>query len=185
MFQFSLAGLSPLKSDPFPFTDLQKNWLAALRSGKYKQGTGFLRDKNDGYCCLGVLCDVAGWQSELKAEKAYTFREPDSTVSFFSTGYLPAPLRIAAQLLGDLGQFCSPVRFPNVDYKDMGSDFSIGKPAHKSLGSMNDNRILPDGKGDMRPFNFEEIAAYIEFDPWNVFLPPVTPIAECAPNISS
>ena len=35
-----------------------KAWVAALRSGKYKQGTGRLRGKDDTYCCLGVKCDV-------------------------------------------------------------------------------------------------------------------------------
>jgi len=35
-----------------------KKWVAALRSGKYEQGTGQLRN-GDTYCCLGVLCDVA------------------------------------------------------------------------------------------------------------------------------
>lgn len=34
-------------------------WIAALESGKYKQAPGTLRDiKTDGYCCLGVLCDI-------------------------------------------------------------------------------------------------------------------------------
>lgn len=33
------------------------DWIAALRSGKYKKETGHLR-KNKGYCCLGVLCDL-------------------------------------------------------------------------------------------------------------------------------
>lgn len=32
-------------------------WVAALRSGEYKQVTGNLR-KGDGFCCLGVACDV-------------------------------------------------------------------------------------------------------------------------------
>ncbi len=36
---------------------LQKRWLAALRSGKYKQGRLRLRS-GDNFCCLGVLCDV-------------------------------------------------------------------------------------------------------------------------------
>lgn len=59
---------------------IKKKWVKALRSGKYKQGRGGLltkkntewdpRDaafekglvwpKQDQYCCLGVLCDVAG-----------------------------------------------------------------------------------------------------------------------------
>lgn len=32
-------------------------WLAALRSGEYKQGKGHLC-RDDSYCCLGVLCEV-------------------------------------------------------------------------------------------------------------------------------
>src|SRR5689334_10310233 len=39
-------------------------WVAALRSGDYKQGHTFLRFK-DTFCCLGVACDVLfgpdGW----------------------------------------------------------------------------------------------------------------------------
>jgi hypothetical protein len=33
-------------------------WTAALRSGKYKQGKGKLRNFDNTYCCLGVLCDI-------------------------------------------------------------------------------------------------------------------------------
>lgn len=37
--------------------NVMKKWVKALRSGKYKQGTDYL--KNDGkYCCLGVLCAI-------------------------------------------------------------------------------------------------------------------------------
>lgn len=39
-------------------------WVAALRSGKYKQGTRYLRNCNDTYCCLGVLLDIEGVQWE-------------------------------------------------------------------------------------------------------------------------
>lgn len=38
---------------------LKAEWIAALRSGQYKQAREALRD-GDGYCCLGVLCLVAG-----------------------------------------------------------------------------------------------------------------------------
>jgi len=36
-----------------------KEWLAALRSGDYEQGNGYLRTSADEFCCLGVLCDLA------------------------------------------------------------------------------------------------------------------------------
>lgn len=38
--------------------DNAKKWVAALRSGNYRQGMGQLCS-DDGYCCLGVACDVA------------------------------------------------------------------------------------------------------------------------------
>lgn len=42
--------------------DIVKNrklWTDALRSGEYQQCTGVLRDADQGFCCLGVACDVA------------------------------------------------------------------------------------------------------------------------------
>jgi len=38
-------------------SSLKQKWVRALRSGKYIQTSGALRTE-DGYCCLGVLCDV-------------------------------------------------------------------------------------------------------------------------------
>lgn len=39
--------------------DTKEKWVAALRSGQYQQAQGMLR-LDDKFCCLGVLCDVAG-----------------------------------------------------------------------------------------------------------------------------
>lgn len=36
----------------------QEKWLKALESGDYKQQTGTLGTKRDGYCCLGVAAVV-------------------------------------------------------------------------------------------------------------------------------
>src|SRR5688572_2057559 len=51
-------------------------WLKALRSDEFKQGPGFLHNETgDTYCCLGVLCTVAGralgldWREELRNEQ--------------------------------------------------------------------------------------------------------------------
>lgn len=38
--------------------EIKQQWVAALRSGEYKQGDAYLR-QGDSFCCLGVLCDVA------------------------------------------------------------------------------------------------------------------------------
>jgi hypothetical protein len=37
--------------------DVKKEWVAALRSGEFEQAKGSLKD-DDGYCCLGVLCEL-------------------------------------------------------------------------------------------------------------------------------
>jgi hypothetical protein len=37
--------------------EIKQKWVAALRSGNYKQTKVCLHNK-EGYCCLGVLCDV-------------------------------------------------------------------------------------------------------------------------------
>jgi hypothetical protein len=39
--------------------EIKQKWVESLRSGKYKQGQGYLR-KGNNYCCLGVLCDLHG-----------------------------------------------------------------------------------------------------------------------------
>ena len=52
-------------------------WLAALRSGDYKQGTGNLHTEEKGvhsYCCLGVLCEV-----QQIRKIAYTSHDADRT----------------------------------------------------------------------------------------------------------
>jgi len=45
------------------------DWVAALRSGEYKQGGGQLHSVYDNeFCCLGVLCDVF-----MKANPGYSW----------------------------------------------------------------------------------------------------------------
>lgn len=51
------AGTMPRKYHKMN-PEVKEKWLAALRSGNYAQGKGVLRE-GDGFCCLGVLCDVA------------------------------------------------------------------------------------------------------------------------------
>jgi hypothetical protein len=63
---------------------IKAQWVAALRSGEYKQGTNYLR-KEDRFCCLGVLCDLA-----VKA-KVVSW-EPLPTVDVWDCGNLLAIL---------------------------------------------------------------------------------------------
>lgn len=51
--------------------DIKRKWVDALRSGKYKQARGKLKNRAGGFCCLGVLCDIVGvkpeWVSTYKS----------------------------------------------------------------------------------------------------------------------
>ena len=44
--------------------EVKEKWVAALRSGEYKQTKQTLHDKN-GFCCLGVLCDLYLKENDL------------------------------------------------------------------------------------------------------------------------
>ena len=43
-----------------------KKWVETLRSGKYRQGVGMLRQRDNSYCCLGVACDIAAKDLHMK-----------------------------------------------------------------------------------------------------------------------
>lgn len=47
--------------------ELKKAWIEALRSGKYEQGTYNLKH-NGKYCCLGVLCEIAGKRTDYRED---------------------------------------------------------------------------------------------------------------------
>ena len=66
---------------------LLDKWIAALESGKYPQTMGVLKN-DEGYCCLGVLCTVAGlkFEDELTplslrqdVDKGYGYRLQDAS----------------------------------------------------------------------------------------------------------
>jgi len=68
-------------------TELRKRWLAALRSGKYKQGYECLKSrsgkKKAEHCCLGVACEVFNTMCKegvLGLDKSNILR-PDKDVS--------------------------------------------------------------------------------------------------------
>ena len=66
---------------------LVQKWIEALESGEYPQTTYSLHNQ-EGYCCLGVLCEVAGIRSRIESPTTgwYIFGPfPDGT----SDGELP------------------------------------------------------------------------------------------------
>lgn len=86
--------------------EIKQKWLNALRSDEYQQTAERLHDKN-GFCCLGVLCDLYGKEHSIEWEEIdpgqYThkiFR--NMYYSFlYKTGTLPLQVREWAELFQD------------------------------------------------------------------------------------
>ena len=56
---------------------VKEKWVNALTSGEYQQGNGKLRS-TQGYCCLGVLCDL--YAKENNVEWEYKGYEEDNCI---------------------------------------------------------------------------------------------------------
>lgn len=65
-------------------TQLRQKWLEALRSGEYQQTKHKLFD-GVGYCCLGVLCKVAGLEPVLKDGEYYFSGNSEHLSDFLTT----------------------------------------------------------------------------------------------------
>lgn len=122
---------------------VKADWVAALRSGDYRQGNGALRwqspiEKLDHFCCLGVLCDLA--------EKSEVVGSPIVNVTRYfygetaEDGHLPDEVVIWAGLSAE---------DPDIDYHFVNDH---DEPAtYNTLSEANDNGLT-----------FAEIADIIE-----------------------
>jgi hypothetical protein len=53
--------------------EFAKEWVKALRSGKYKQAKNVLYEADrNAFCCLGVACDISGLPPEKWHGNEYT-----------------------------------------------------------------------------------------------------------------
>jgi hypothetical protein len=76
--------------------EIKRQWVAALRSGDYRQGQKAL-SVNGKYCCLGVLCDLAEKagvvSSEVTRTEMISFGDEEVDVTFYgaegSSSFLP------------------------------------------------------------------------------------------------
>lgn len=58
--------------------EFKARWVAALRSGEYKQGYGRMRTGNR-FCCLGVVCDLVDpsrWEEGDRGRHLYADLSP-------------------------------------------------------------------------------------------------------------
>jgi hypothetical protein len=63
---------------------IKEKWVAALRSGKYKQTSEVLYDY-EGFCCLGVLCDIYSKEKGVEWEHS----DKNNLPAIFDCSYIP------------------------------------------------------------------------------------------------
>lgn len=67
---------------------MKESWIAALRSGKYKQGKGALQN-NGCFCCLGVLSEIMDVPKEEVCTGYYEFAFFDGAGKLFHNRSVP------------------------------------------------------------------------------------------------
>lgn len=104
--------------------EIGERWVKTLRSGKYKQGKGFLerlRGTGGEFCCLGVLCNLA-------FEEGVVERREGERAAYYAgaNAWLPEEVREWAgmsSLYGDIPSSCSPDSRPLSELNDDGTSF--------------------------------------------------------------
>ena len=120
-------------------------WIAALRSGKYKQGRQLLCSKGH-FCCLGVLADVSGVPKLNEYQQGhpyetFMFKVHSSNGTVEQAGWSMIPVPLWPTFLEDLALgMMVPAMYR------YGCD-----TLHNRLTKMNDDGL-----------SFNEIANYIE-----------------------
>lgn len=141
----------------FQLTENQKAWLAALRSGEYKQTTGVLKDAC-GYCCLGVAADLAVKAGVCSEDEA--FREKLTDRRYIARGSLSEEVKEWVGLLSRSGA--------SFEDDDGGVEFF-------SCAGMNDTRGM----------TFSEIADFLEKHAEHYFVKPEVTSASEEPCVSA
>lgn len=100
---------------------IMEKWVAALRSGEYEQGTDFLRQSNNKFCCLGVLCNL-----HAQAHPKIAAKETDPTKYLDCDEMLPREVQNWAGMDSYEGYFVD--KWGNLrslaHLNDNGSDFN-------------------------------------------------------------
>jgi hypothetical protein len=142
-----------------PREELKAKWLEALRSGNYPQGKKRLRSE-DGWCCLGVLCNVAGIPSAfgggewMDGKKVATFESGDFTV---------LPLELANHIGMSINGSFKEDQVGNGDY------ITINGHVYTALTQMNDGRGFETDVPASPSLTFAQIADVIEQNPDKIF----------------
>jgi hypothetical protein len=116
--------------------EIAKKWIKALRSGKYKQGTHFLKqydneNKPPKYCCLGVLCELYNESMKKNHKKTLTVKtcnndilsDPENVYITFGgkDGDLPVVVRRWAGMKDSCGEFTYKVKINKATVENIDS----------------------------------------------------------------
>lgn len=108
-------------------SELKDKWVSALRSDEYKQGRGRLFS-NGKYCCLGVLCEVAGLNRAVSNDMTFYW---DKDCNHKNAFLLPHDFAEAIGATGD--SKWREIIYMN-DQPDAGADFNdIAEYIEKNL----------------------------------------------------
>lgn len=86
--------------------EIINTWLSKLESRQYKQGSGSLRNIQDEYCCLGILCEISklgDWEESI-ANTSYGGTEPIFRY-FNEESFLPSEVQEVSKIRSGSGNF--------------------------------------------------------------------------------
>ena len=119
-----MEGYTGMENEP---KILRDKWADLLESGKYKQGTNFLRKQEDNsFCCLGVLCDMLDptkWEKTKTDDTSPwegTSEQPGTEVYSYGTGCVGLPTAYVLNRVGISLDFADSLAMKN----DEGESFS-------------------------------------------------------------
>jgi hypothetical protein len=93
---------------------LKQHWINALRSGKYRQGKGFLQ-KNNKFCCLGVLCDIVD-------SSRWSYNKEDNIWEWGIPHLIISSVKLSLDILQEI-QLASDIQNFLINLNDIGKSF--------------------------------------------------------------
>lgn len=120
--------------------ELRDAWVAALRSGDWKQGKYRLNLKGK-YCCIGVLCEIADFEGPIAVPLGDDWRSSEEAPSY---------------------RYRMPGSRPGMYGPETSSPGMITNEMAEYLGLPEDYLFVLAGLNDQENKNFNEIADWIE-----------------------
>lgn len=139
-------SLTTPKMDP----EVKAEWVAALRSGEYQQATGKLTD-GGGYCCLGVLCELAAARGVVTIEVHPGYKTYDGASHTLPTAAhtwaglrdanptVPVPDEIAARI--DEGDLLWHEGIPLAAFNDGNVAYGVGPLAFNAIADIIEEQL--------------------------------------------